>query len=291
MQFNHSVNIAEILNRGFKNFKSTFKPFFKYALLAVIISYVIQLYITVMDTVLFDNEVAYITSIVLMVLVFLPVAYFTVRMNMTVSGKFRAVKEAQPFLFKEKFKDSKHEFWRVFFVLASKFFIRVIMMICFMPLLVLLLTPIMPEGLNFAGLSGMIVVIVSTLAGLSFLYLLSRLEFATLVIYWQVDTEHSDLRTSMEMTKTQYLKKLKLIIIAKIPKIVMNIIMFANVFISPIGNTGALRWGYLLGLIIFETITYAWPLAYYYPMFKQMKAFPLQSDVLIDEEGKEWLTF
>ncbi|MCH4886796.1 hypothetical protein EZV73_04410 [Acidaminobacter sp. JC074] len=291
MQFTHSVKIAEILNRGFKNFKSTFKPFFKYALLAVVISYIIQLYIAVMDTILFDNEVLYIASIVLMVLVFLPVAYFTVRMNMTASGKYKAVKEGQPFDFKEKFNDSKHEFWRVFFVLASKFFIRVIMMICFMPLVMFIFTPVLPEGLSFSGFSGSLVLIVSTSAGLAFLYLLTRLEFATLIIYWQVDTEHSDLRTSMEMTRTQYLEKLKLIIVAQIPKIIMNMVMFMNVFIMPFGQTPMGRWTYLIGLIIFEAASYAWPLSFYYPLFKQMKAFPLQSDVLIDEEGKEWLTF
>jgi len=29
----------------------------------------------------------------------------------------------------------------------------------------------------------------------------------------------------------------------------------------------------------------------YYPLFKEMKAFPLQTDKVIDEQGREWLTF
>jgi len=227
MQFKDSFNFAEILNRGFRSFKSTFRPFFKYALLAVFVSYLIQLYVTVLDTYLLDHEMIYVAGIVLLVLLFLPIAYLTIRLNMTAAGKLKAIIEGQPFNFKNKFTESKHDFWRVFAVLAVKFIIKLTMYLSLVPLglyLVSELSPMQP-ALN----TNMIwLILPSSAVALVMLYILTRLEFATLVIYWHVDTDKSDLSTSMFMTKKQYFSKLMLIIVAHIPGFILSMITFMN---------------------------------------------------------------
>lgn len=291
MQFNNSVNTAEILNRGFKNFKSTFKPFFKYALLAVIVSYSINLYVAFMDTFFFNHEVLYITGIVLLVLLFLPIAYYTIRLNMTAAGKLKGIIEGQPFDFRQKLKDSKHEFWRLFFVLAAKFFLKVVMIVCMLPLTLLLMSKMSsvdPKiGISFRSY----VVLPATTVAMFILYLLTRLEFASLVIYWNVDTEYSDLDTSMKMTKKHYLKKLMIIIVAHIPNLLVNGVMFLN-FVNNYGSSNImLKWIYVVGMVLLNGITLSWPLTFYHSLFMKMKAFTLSEDVLVDDEGKEWLTF
>jgi len=290
MQFKDSFNFAEILNRGFRSFKSTFRPFFKYALLAVFVSYLIQLYVTVLDTYLLDHEMIYVAGIVLLVLLFLPIAYLTIRLNMTAAGKLKAIIEGQPFNFKNKFTESKHDFWRVFAVLAVKFIIKLTMYLSLVPLglyLVSELSPMQP-ALN----TNMIwLILPSSAVALVMLYILTRLEFATLVIYWHVDTDKSDLSTSMFMTKKQYFSKLMLIIVAHIPGFILSMITFMN-FLSNYQSVNLFtRWFYLGTVILISTISFAWPMCLYYPMFKDMKAFPLASDRVIDEDGKEWLTF
>lgn len=289
MQFNNSVNLAEILNRGFKNFKSTFKPFFKYAFLAVFVSYLIQVYVAVMDTFFLNHETLYIIGIIALVILFLPIAYFTIRLNMTAAGKLKAIIEGQPFNFKEKLTDSKHEFWRVFAVLAAKFAIKMIMFITLIPVFLWLATILSPVQEATPGLYAMVVP--SLVVTIALFYLLTRLEFATLVIYWSVDTDHSDLNTSIRMTKNQYFKKLKLIIIAHIPSMILTLLMALNFFANYAEFNVMYRWIYILGVILFNTITLSWPMAFYYPLLKDMKAFKMIAGKVVDDEGQEWLTF
>ncbi|MBI9012560.1 MAG: hypothetical protein JEZ08_10060 [Clostridiales bacterium] len=293
MHFFNTVNIDEIFKDGFKIYKSTFKTFLKYALLAVTLSYLVSIYVGILDTFLFDYDIAYIIAIVLLVLLFLPIAYYSIRMNMTAAGKFKALIEGQPFNFKEKFKESKHDFWRVFFVLAAKFLIRLMMLLALLPTILYIVSLASPTSLvmQMKGTVVFIVLFVTLLIAGGLLYLLTRLEFASLIIYWHVDTDKSDLSASMIMTKSQYFTKLKLMIVAHIPNIVLNIITVLNFIYNFQSFNPIMRWGYILGLIAFNTVTFSWSMSYYYPMFKQMKAFALQKEKIVDEEGREWLTF
>lgn len=290
MQFKDSFNFAEILNRGFRSFKSTFRPFFKYALLAVFVSYLVQLYVTILDTYLLDHEMIYVVGIVLLVLLFLPIAYMTIRLNMTAAGKLKAIIEGQPFSFKNKFIESKHDFWRIFAVLAVKFIIKITMYLSLVPLglyLISILSPMQPEiNSNFIWL-----MLPSLIVALVMFYLLTRLEFATLAIYWHVDSDKSDLSTSMHMTKNHYFSKLLLIIVAHIPGLILSLLTLIN-FLSNYQTINVFtRWTYLIAVILISAISFSWPMCLYYPMFKDMKAFTLSSDVVVDEDGKEWLTF
>lgn len=293
MHFFNTVNIDEIFKDGFKIYKSTFKIFLKYALLAVTLSYLISIYVGILDTFLFDYEIAYIIAIVLLVLLFLPIAYYSVRMNMTAASKFKALIEGQPFNFQGKLKESKHDFWRVFFVLAAKFLIKLMMILALAPTILYIVSLTSPTSLvmQMNGAVVIIILAISLLIAGGMLYLLTRLEFASLIIYWHVDTEKSDLSASMKMTKSQYFTKLRLMIVAHIPSIVLNIITILNFIYNFQSFNPVMRWGYILGLIAFNTVTFSWSMSYYYPLFKQMKAFALQSEKVVDEEGREWLTF
>lgn len=293
MHFFNTVNIDEIFKDGFKIYKSTFKTFLKYALLAVTLSYLVSIYVGILDTFLFDYDIAYIIAIVLLVLLFLPIAYYSIRMNMTAASKFKALIEGQPFNFKGKFKESKHDFWRVFFVLAAKFLIRLMMLLALAPTILYIVSLASPTSLlmQINGAIVAIILFVTLLIAGGLLYLLTRLEFASLIIYWHVDIDKSDLSASMKMTKTQYFTKLRLMIVAHIPSIVLNIITVLNFIYNFQSFNPVMRWGYIVGLIAFNTVTFSWSMSYYYPMFKQMKAFALQSEKVVDEEGREWLTF
>jgi len=293
MHFFNMVNIDEIFKEGSKIYKTTFKTFLKYALLAVTLSYLVSIYVGILDTFLFDYDIAYIIAIVLLVLLFLPIAYYSIRVNMTAASKFKALIEGQPFNFKEKFKESKHEFWRVFFVLAAKFLIRLMMLLALLPIILYVVSLSSPGSLVMQMNTNIIMVIMffSALIAMGLLYLLTRLEFASLIIYWHAETDKSDLSASMKMTKSQYFAKLKLMIVAHIPNLVLNIITTLNFIYNFQSFNPVMRWGYILGLIVFNTVTFSWSMSFYYPLFKQMKAFALQSEKLVDEEGREWLTF
>lgn len=291
MQFSSSVNLAEILNRGFKNFKSTLKPFFKYAVFTVLISYLIQIYVTFMDTFLFNHEKAYIMGIVLLVLLFLPIAYYTIRLNMTAAGKLKTIIEGQPFHFKKQFKNSKYEFWRVFFVLASKFFLKVVVIVCSLPIMVEVINRLTPLGSGFVGVFSLYITIPLMIAALLALYMLTRIEFASLVIFWNIDTEFSDIETSMKMTKKHYLKKLMIMFVAHIPTLFVNVLVFSNFFTSFLNANIGIKWLYVVMMILFNAVTLSWPMTFYHALFRQMKVFSLSEDVLIDSEGREWLTF
>ena len=290
MQFNSSVQLAEILNRGFRSFKSTFRPFFKYALLAVMVSYIIQIYVAVIDTFLLDHEILYVGGIVLLVLFFIPIAYYTIRLNIVAAGKLKAIIEGQPFNFKDKFKESKHEFWRVFSVLAVKFTLRIVMYLSLIPVAILIIAKLNPAKPVISNVS-LMMPIPSLLIAFCMLYLMTRLEFASLIVYWHADSDYSDLNTSMKMTQKQYFSKLKIMIIAHIPNMIMGVLTVLNFVFNYQSLNLLTRWSYLIVIIIINTVTLSWPMVFYYPLFKQLKAFKLTSDKVIDHEGKEWLTF
>lgn len=293
MHFFNSVKIDEIIKKGIKIYTSTLKSFIKFALLAVTMSYMVSIYVGILDTFLFEYELLYILAIVLLVLLFLPIAYYSIRMNMTAAGKFKALIEGQSFDFKDKYKESKHDFWRVFFVLAAKFIIRIMTFGALLPMILFIISLSSPDSLTMQlnGVILFIVLFISGLVTLALFYLLTRLEFASLIIFWKADVDKSDLDASIKMTQTQYFSKLKLIIIAHIPNAIISLVTLLNIIYNFQGTNLIARWGYILGLIGFNTMAFSWSMGLYYPLFKSMKAFPLQTDKVIDEEGHEWQTF
>lgn len=293
MHYYNNVNIDDIIKKGIKIYTSTFKSFVKFALLAVTLSYLVSIYVGMLDTFLFNHEILYIIGIVLLVLLFLPIAYYSIRMNMTVSGKYKALIEGQPFDFKEKFKESKHDFWRVFFVLAAKFIIRIMAFGALLPIILYVISTSSPNSLTMQLNGGILfgVLSLSVIVTIALLYLLTRLEFASLIVFWKADIDNSDLNASVKMTKTQYFSKLKLILTAHIPNLLISVITILNIIYNFQSINVFTRWGYIIGLICYNTFAFSWSMGLYYPLFKEMKAFPLQTDKVIDEQGREWLTF
>jgi hypothetical protein len=129
--------------------------------------------------------------------------------------------------------------------------------------------------------------------GIAFLslYGMIRLEFASLVIYWDIETQSTDLGTSIRMTKYHFLEKLKIIIIANIPSFVLGLITTITFFIDFTGPLMPFKWLLVFISISINILFYSWSYSFYYPMFEQLKAFALPTEKSVDKDGREWLTF
>lgn len=288
MQIKASVDVSAIIKRGIDLYKSTISKFIIYALIAVMVSEIITIYVGVFDTFFVKYRFFYIGGLIFLVLLYLPIIYYSVRIAITSVGKLKAVIEKRTYDYSYKFEESKDHFWRVFLVLIIRFVLKLIFILS-------IVTPIIMVGKKVLGLMELdvafFVIIFSSIisAGIS-LYLMLRLEFATLVIYWHVDTEYSDLKTSMLMTKYLFAEKLKIILFANIPGILLGMITTITFFVDFSGSL-FLKWVFIFTSIVINILFYSWSYSIYYPLFEDMKAFALPTEKNIDEHGREWQTF
>lgn len=289
MHFNRSVNIAEIIRNGFTSYKESFIQFFKYALLVILVSHSIQLVSAFIDTFMVTHAIIYIILTSVIFISVIPIAYFAIRLNMTAARKFKAIVEKQPFDFRKEYKDSKHDFWRLFTVLATKFALKFIMLIASIPLLIQLM---MYLGFDGFGRDYFSVYIIgpSVLILLFVAIVLLRLEFAAYAVYWHVDSEYTDLNTSIRMTKDQFFSKFALIVLSRLPSYLISGITIMTVFMNSTGSSMA-RWLTVIFIATINLVSLSWPISMYYHLFKELKAFKLSSKMLVDDEGNEWLTF
>jgi hypothetical protein len=219
--------------------------------------------------------------------------YYSVRITITNVSKFKNIILEKPFDYKKHYEKSKEKFWRVFVVLILKFIIKAVMIGSFMIPAAVTISSLFPEmvdvslGLPYTIMSFVFSLIVITLG----IYLLIRLEFATLTIYWDFETDYSDVKTSFLLTKKNLWSKVKVMIIAHIPGFIMSVISLVYIFSDLQEGAGYIRWIYIGLSLIVNTVFYSWIYAMYYPMMEELRCFDFDKVKTIDEKGREWMSF
>lgn len=288
MQYEAPLDVASVIKRGTDLYKSTIREFFKYAILAVLVSEVITIYVAVFDTFFLGQRLVYIAGLIFLVLLYFPIIYYSVRVAITTIGKLRAIIEERSFDFADQYSISKDKFWRVFLVLIVRFILKIIMILSIVTPGASLLEEIINHTVSFSSL--LILFAGLFVAALS-LYGMIRLEFASMVIYWDIDSRSTDLRTSVLMTKHQFIEKLKIIILANIPSFILGIITTFTFFIDFTSSMMPFKWFLVAVSMGINVLFYSWSYSVYYPMLEQMKAFALPTEKRIDKDGREWQTF
>lgn len=288
MQYEAPLDVASIIKRGTDLYKSTIRDFFKYALLAVLVSEIITIYVTIFDTFFLNQRIVYIAGLIFLVLLYFPIIYYSVRVAITVISKLRATIEERSFDFADQFMVSKEKFWRVFLVLITRFILKLVLILSIISPIMLIINQVLDHSFDGSLIISLIAGIVLSLFAL---YGMIRLEFASLVIFWDVEAVTTDLKTSILMTKHHFVDKFKVIIIANIPSFILGMITTFTFFIDFSGPMITFKWLLIFVSMAINLLFYSWSYSFYYPMFEQMKAFALPTEKSIDKEGREWLTF
>lgn len=295
MRLSNDFQVATVLRRGIGLFKSTFKSMIKYSFLAVLISSMTSIYMYLIEIVGEKNEMLYIIGLILLVLLLLPIIYYSVRVVATTVDKLKAAAFGESFNYKERYGNSKEIFWRVTLILFLKFVLIIVFIVsCILPAMTFsnfifknfdTFWNIEPILLGMANM-------LSILFALTSLFILARIEFAMSVIYWNVESEYSDIVQSFKMTKHHLFKKLLVIFMAHLPNLILVVITI-NINNSFDGFTGraVLGLGNLLLTIAANTIIFTWMYSIYLAMFEAMGSFTLSQLNQIDNRGREWLTF
>jgi hypothetical protein len=219
--------------------------------------------------------------------------YFTFRITITNVGKFKTIVNEQTYEYKIKYKESKEKFWRIAVIFIIKTILKAIALASIgVPVFygyAYFNPQILDLQLPLWGLA-----ILSLFGGLCFLgdvYLLIRLEFASVIVYWDVDSDISDLGTSMRMTKHDLFNKMKVMFVAHLPGMVMALVSLIYIFMEVDSASGWLGLLNIIVSVIINTALFSWIYSLYYPMFEQIKAFTFEKELTVDSEGREWTTY
>lgn len=293
MQIGSKVNVANSLRQGRQFYVEHFISFFKYALLAVFVSYIVSIYVAVFDTWFLNYPVIYVMGLVLLLLLYFPIVYYSIRLTITNAEKLKAMFNNETYRYDKGFQRSKDKFWRVFVILVIRFFLKTVAIASLgIPILNQVALK-KPEILNFTLDPGLTpwTFVFGVIGLVTSVYLLIRFEFATIVVFWDIESGKSDLKTSMMLTKTQLFDKLKVMLVAHIPGLVLSAISLAYIFYNQIELAASIKWIYVVLSVTLNTVFYSWLYAFYYPLLGNMKCMMAGQRKTIDEKGREWLSF
>ena len=295
MYMNNEIQVAKVLKRGIGFYKSSFASILKYSFLAVLVSSMLSIYLYLNEILAEINEVLYVVGLILLVLLILPIIYYSVRVVATSVGKLKAIVLNENYDYKEKYKLTRDIFWRVMLVAVLKFLVFILFTVaCILPAIAI--SEIFFSDINFfTNIEPVIQLVslgISLLIALLSIYLFVKLEFATTIIYWNVETEYSDVMQSMRMTKYHFFKKVIIILIAQLPNLILAGVTFVISMIFN-GFIGMTMFGFfnLVITIAISTFIFTWTYSIYLALFEEMKVFSCNQSEKADIDGREWLSF
>lgn len=292
MQKNLSLDSRDIRKKGLQLFRKVWGPIFFFALIATIVSNLVSIYFAIFDTFFMDNNLMYLIANISMVIIFLPIVYFSVRLSITNSEKIKTIITKQPYSYIKGFKKSKEKFWKVLTIIIIRSLVKVILIGA---LVVIGLAIAVQLQLDFVNIDIEVVtllpfVAVSAIIAIVCVYYLIRIEYASLIVYWDLEIEGSALRGSMALTRYKLFSQYKIMFLAHLPAIFIGVLNLIFVNVGFADSSIEFRWGFIAGSMVFDIIFYPWLQSLYYPIFEQMKVFK-QENRIIDDTGREWLTF
>lgn len=281
----NQLNVATVINKGAKLYMKTFMEFKKYALLLVFVSSLISIYMVFIEFFIDISYTAYIIGYVLLLVLFIPFAYYAIVTSISVISKLKSIIENDyKKTFREHYKRAKQLFWRmVLFII-----IEGLLVVCLF--IILLIAYVLIDSIlgNFNFLSDShiivegIIVIVTLLAAVLIVYLLTRIGFTELVIFWDIKFDSNAIIESFKLTRYDYLKKVQIIIIAQLPNFIFTIFVFWINFKSSGGLLSIFELGLSMAINI---VLLPWSYCIYYSLLNEMNVFKKEEAV---EDGIKW---
>lgn len=281
MIMSNDFQVAKVLKRGLELYKVTLKDAFQYSLITVLLTSFISIYMYFLELIGKVNEVFYAVGLVMLVIVLAPLIYYSIRVVATTVGKLKSLVYKSKYNYKVKFYESKELFWRILLVLFLKFVLGIVVV------LMCILIFYSMVGFNIFKtffIVPMILLLISLL--IVSLIMLFKLEFAAPIIYWNIETEYSDVKLSMRITKYYKLKKVFIILIGHLPNL---LILLLSLYTSKVYN-GFIDIPFLglislIATILFSTVAFSWMYSFYTALFEELGAFDPDSD------DREWLRY
>lgn len=293
MLINKDVKASTCFNNGKDLFLKHHIKFAKYAFITVVISYFVSLYWAFFDTFLAEHPLLYVVGLILLLLIYFPIIYYSIRLTISNAEWLKNVYGNQPKKYKQIFTKSRDKFWRIFFIQLVKFLLKVIFILS---LSITIMYFVGKTNMNyrmfeyqtgtFIGLIGLTFVV-----GVIVLYTLYRLEFADIAVFWDIDGVGKEFKTSWLLTKYNQVAKMKLVVIAHLPNFILSLASILYVLNNMDQMAIGVRWSYLSVMVVLNTFFYAWRYAMIYPALNKMKCMEEQCQLTVDEDGREWLTF
>lgn len=293
MLINKDVHASKCFHDGKHLFLKNHIKFAKYAFLAVMISYFVSLYWTFFDTFLANHPLFYVLGLILLLLMYFPIIYYSIRITITNAEWLKMLYIGETDKYSHFFQKSRDKFWRVFFIQLVKFLLKAFFIISFLMTWFYYwgkhheIYRVYPfQNAIFFGLIGLTVIV-----GLVVFYVLYRMEFADLAVFWDVDVPGREFKTSWMLTKYYQIAKIKIVIIAHLPNFLLSTISMVYVFNNIEQMALGLRWTYLTVTIVLSTLFYSWRYAILFPILNGMRCLEKECKTTIDEDGREWLSF
>ncbi|MBN2794979.1 MAG: hypothetical protein JXR88_06210 [Clostridia bacterium] len=293
MLINKDVQTSICINDGKHLFLNNHIKFAKFGFLAVMISYFVSVYWTFFDTFLAGHPLLYVLGLILLLLMYFPIIYYSIRITIANAEWLKGQYAGDTEKYSHVFQKSRDKFWRIFFVQLIKFLLKSFFIILF------LITWFYYWGKHHEiyriypfqnsilfGLIGLTILIGSVV-----FYILYRMEFADLSVFWDIDIPGREFKTSWLLTKYYQIDKIKIVMIAHLPNFILStgsmIYVFNNIDEMALG----LRWTYLIVTIILNTFFYSWRYAILFPVLNTMRCLEKECKTTVDEDGREWLSF
>ncbi len=276
------MSIKKIIFDGLKNYKKIFNEI-------ILLSLVLGIYMNLFkiydySTRFLDKTTnLYLLSIIVVIAIFIPYYYLYISLFTAYASIIKKEIDNQPYKFKNTFLEEKFKSLRVFFVLIIQSIIKIIIAILF-----IFLVSVKFDKFTILYILGLIC--------LSVFYI--RIDLALSIIYWDIDelNEFSqkkqsflkDILISRYITRTDFIKKAIIILIANIPNIVIDILnLYSSINFINNNRIGILS---ILFIILFTIITRPFKLSIYHSLYKQLNLLPF-ADKLIDKDGNEWTAY
>lgn len=293
MQISNSVDVTDTLKNGKKLYGKHMIPFMRYALLSVLVSQLVPFYVAVFNTFFTDYLLIYVLGLIFLMLLYFPIVYYSIIITITNAEKLKSIYRNDDYDYRQGFHNSRDKFWRVFFVMFVRFILKLIAVFAIMLPVFYFIGKANPEAvpMTIGTVSIPMLMAVSGVGLIFSVYFLVRTEFAAFVVYWDIKVIENEFKTSMMLTKHEFIKKLKIIIVAHLPGLTLSLTSLMYIFLNLEDIHPMIRWIYIGATLGVNLLLYSWRYAFYFPLLDGMKCLVSENKTTIDEKGREWLSF
>ncbi len=275
------MSINKVIYEGLKNYKKIWKKLMILSIFLGIYMNLFKIYDYSTRTIDRTSNL-YLLSIIILIAIVIPYYYFYISLFTTYAATIKNEIDNTPYKLKMVFDKEKLKFLRVFLVLIFQSIVKIIIATLFISLIV--------SDFNWISM-----LFIAALLCLSLFYI--RMDLSLSIIYWNIKDINTsklpnvfvlkDILLSRYITRTYFLKKAVIILIANIPNIIIDLLnLYSSIRFISNKTIGILA---IVFIVIFTIITRPFKLSIYHALYKQLNLLPF-ADKLVDQDGTEWIS-